>query len=368
VAISLLALLYACLSGFTWHKWGSLPIDSGREMWVPAAINGGGRLYFDIWYPYGPLIPYWHALLFRIFGIHLSVLYSAGLGIAAILLGLTYRLGRIFLPVSLSFTVSFAFLAMAMQLSLFNYILPYSYPAAYGALLFAALLWLLLRDTFRETRFRIVVIGILAAAAMLTKIEFGIGAYGLLGFAMAIRAWRKDSWASLVRDALLCLPAFLVAAAVYGFLVYRSSLQFMFADNITVLPQSYFVQHFGRRWAEVVGFTTNPRRILVSVCANLVGTGIALCLLRMCAASRLSRWLCYAAALGLCALNVRLTLGEPVFGRPVPWAIGSARRCSGVPRSYCTCPAGLSGGGNRTPKSLPWHCCPRLRWRWACAR
>lgn len=324
LAIGVLILLYAGACIFTWHKWGDLTIDCGREIWVPAAINQGKRLYFDIWYPYGPLIPYWHALLERIFGINLSVLYAAGLSIVALHLALVYRLSRTFLPVCLSFTVSFAFLAMAMQLNLFNYVLPYSYPAAYGALLFTTLIWLAVRDTFHEKRHRIAVMGVVAAAALLTKIEVGIGAYGLLSFAILLRAWKKGSWFSLVRDIGLCLPPFAVAAGVYGFLVYKSSLLFIFADNITMLPQSYFVQAFGHRWAEITGFSTSPSRLMFSIAADLVSIALVVGALRLCAVSRLARAACLIFVLGLCTLQIALMSGDRIFGWLVPEVLSRA--------------------------------------------
>jgi hypothetical protein len=74
VARTTLLFVLIALCVLTWRKWGYLPVDSGREMYVPAAISEGKRLYFDLWYIYGPLIPYWHAALFRLFGIHLDVL------------------------------------------------------------------------------------------------------------------------------------------------------------------------------------------------------------------------------------------------------------------------------------------------------
>jgi hypothetical protein len=41
----------AFLSVLTWKRWGSLLIDCGREMYIPAALSQGKRLYFDLWYP-----------------------------------------------------------------------------------------------------------------------------------------------------------------------------------------------------------------------------------------------------------------------------------------------------------------------------
>src|SRR5690348_7545324 len=146
------ALLVAAgiLCALTWRKWGAITIDCGKEMYVPAALSQGKRLYFDVWYPYGPLVPYWHALLFRLLGIHLWVLQTFGIAIAGAMTMVIYSLSRLFLPVALSVTAAFAFIVQAFQLHWFNYVLPYSYPAAYAAMMFIVLAWLLVKDCLRE--------------------------------------------------------------------------------------------------------------------------------------------------------------------------------------------------------------------------
>ena len=56
----------ACtLFWLTWAHWGSIQIDSGKELYVPAQILRGKLLYRDLWYPYGPLEPYVAAALLR---------------------------------------------------------------------------------------------------------------------------------------------------------------------------------------------------------------------------------------------------------------------------------------------------------------
>src|SRR5262249_46487571 len=70
--------LWAVLFAATWGHWGDLTIDCGREMYVPAQLAQGRTLYLDLWYPYTPGAPYLNSLLFRLFGIHLAVLYWAG--------------------------------------------------------------------------------------------------------------------------------------------------------------------------------------------------------------------------------------------------------------------------------------------------
>lgn len=305
-----LLLVIAVICGVTWHKWGSLTIDCGREMYIPAALSQGKRLYFDLWYPYGPLVPYWNAALFRVFGIHLSVLYTSGIAIVAVITLTLYSLSRIFLPVWLSFTAAFVFLVQAFQLSIFNYALPYSYPAAYGAMFSTALLWLLVRDCFEEQPWRVFAAGLLAGLALLTKIEVGLAAYGLLAGAIVIRAARARSIGKFTRDAILCTPGFLFCAAVYGLLISRSSFAFIFEENIAVAPHSYFVSTFGTQWAQDRGFTTDPFILIKSAFHGLLGAGQLLVALWLASLCRAARRTLVALALGVCLFHLAVTFAD----------------------------------------------------------
>src|SRR5207253_7024486 len=119
---------------FTWGHWGDLDIDSGREMYVPAAIAGGKVLYRDLWYPYGPVAPYLLAGLFRWFGASLYVLYSFGLATTLGFALLLFEVSRRFLPRPSAFLISFCALMQSFQADIFNYILSYSYSATVGSL------------------------------------------------------------------------------------------------------------------------------------------------------------------------------------------------------------------------------------------
>src|SRR2546421_131037 len=102
-----IVVLFGGLTAFTWGHWGDLDIDSGREMYVPAAIAGGKVLYRDLWYPYGPVAPYLLAGLFRWFGASLYVLYSFGLATTLGFALLLFEVSRRFLPRAFAFLISF---------------------------------------------------------------------------------------------------------------------------------------------------------------------------------------------------------------------------------------------------------------------
>jgi len=62
----------------TYAHQGHLIIDCGREVYYPTQILLGKVLYKDILNIYGPFSYMFNALLFKIFGINLNVLYISG--------------------------------------------------------------------------------------------------------------------------------------------------------------------------------------------------------------------------------------------------------------------------------------------------
>jgi hypothetical protein len=298
--IALLVTL-ASLCALTWRKWGYLPIDSGREMYVPAAISAGRRLYFDLWYPYGPLIPYWHAALFRLFGVHLGVLIGAGVSVAGTIALLLYSVSRVFLPVWLSFAAVFAFLLQACQADLFNYILPYSYPAVYGSMFSVLLLWLLLRE-------RIAVAGFLAGLMMLTKLEFGVAGYAGLSCAIVLRSIGARSMRRLVLDACACIPGAILWIGIYGWYLHSAGTDFFLGENLSILPASHFQQHFAKLWNEKTGLVLSPRALAISAARGLAGLAILVGCVVIAARSRVAGWMIAGVALCLCGIHLTATL------------------------------------------------------------
>jgi hypothetical protein len=90
----LLAALFAAALLASWQRWTQPIIDHGREMNVPARILAGEQLYLDVQYLYGPFAPYFNALLYRVFGVHLAVLQVSGIVCAALILLMVYCLAR----------------------------------------------------------------------------------------------------------------------------------------------------------------------------------------------------------------------------------------------------------------------------------
>lgn len=298
-----LLLVFTSLLILTWRKWGYLPVDVGREMYVPAAMAEGKRLYFDLWYVYGPLIPFWHAALFRLFGIHFGILLAAGVSIVGVTATLLYSISRIFLPVWLSFAAVFAFLMQAFQLNIFNYVLPYSYPAAYGAMFSVLLVWLLLRHRYSWLRY-ILPAAFLACLMMLTKLEFGVAGYAVIASALTIRAIRTRSIRGLVRGLAACIPGALIWISVYAWYVHAGGVEFFLGENLSILPGSHFVQHFRATWNEFTGLVLTPSTFIITAVLGVSGFAILAGSIAMATRFGLARWLLPALGLFICALPV----------------------------------------------------------------
>jgi hypothetical protein len=224
---------FIALACVTWAHWGSVRIDCGREMYVPQQLSHGKMLYRDLWYPYGPVAPYFNALLFRIFGDHLNVLYGSGLLIALSLAFVLYALSRRFVSPFVAYVVVFSFLLQAFRPNIFTYILPYSYASTLGSLLAFLFLYFLLRHLKNKAGSDLLISGLIAGLTLLTKTEFGGACYLTLGFYLLCELWSRRSWKNLFRELTLFLPGLLISAVGYGWFVYRLSLPFFIEDAYT---------------------------------------------------------------------------------------------------------------------------------------
>src|SRR6476659_848408 len=88
-AISLFAML-----AWTWNKCPGPVIDYGREVYVPWRITQGDVLYRDINYFNGPLVPYFDALLLKLFGPSIRTLKIFNAIVIVLLAALIYSMVR----------------------------------------------------------------------------------------------------------------------------------------------------------------------------------------------------------------------------------------------------------------------------------
>jgi hypothetical protein len=253
ITFSALVVIWAALMYLTWASWGDLSIDSGHEMYVPAVLSEGEILYRDVWYMHGPAAPYLNSFLFRMFGVHLEVLYWAGslaaLGSAAFLFLIGMRLGSWVI----GWAAGAAVLIQAFEPWLHCFPLPYSFASVYGCLTACLFLLLVVRAATSMHQAWVWGAGTAAAAALLLKLEYGLACYAVLMLLILARGYRQRSWKPIPKDLLAVLPGVLVCAAVIGWMVSIAGVGFITQENYLSWPTSYFMKTYGKAWLEFTG-------------------------------------------------------------------------------------------------------------------
>ena len=251
--LALLAIWAACLHA-TWAAWGSLTVDSGREMYVSAALAEGKVLYRDVWYNFGPVAPYFNSYLFRLFGVHLSVLYWAG-SLCALASSILLYLSGMRLSFSMAgWTAGAVLLFESFAPTLFSFPLPYSFAAAYGCLIACLFLWSAIGGAASKSRAWIFAAGILAAVGLLVKFEFGAACYITVGLLIVARTYKNRSWRFFLGDLAVILPGLILCGFVIRWLVSIGGFTFLTQENFQSWPGSYFMQTYGKIWLAKTGF------------------------------------------------------------------------------------------------------------------
>src|SRR6266851_2789764 len=174
VARTAIVAVASALFWVTWAHWGSIQVDCGREVYVPYEILRGKLLYRDLWYPYGPLEPYISALLLKLFGEQLGVLYFLGLSLAIACALVLFDLGKMLSGRPVGLTAALILLFQAFGFTIFNYIFPYTYSASMGLLFSLVCLLLTLRHVLGRAGRNLAFAGLAAGMALITKQEMGI--------------------------------------------------------------------------------------------------------------------------------------------------------------------------------------------------
>jgi len=188
-----LVVIWAAWMYATWAHWGNLTVDSGREMYVAGEVAAGKLLYRDVWYHFGPVSPYFNGFLFRLFGVHLNVLYWAGslssLG-SAILLYLTGMRLSSWLA---GWTAAAVVVIQAFHPSMFSFPLPYSFASVYGCFVSCLFVWFAVCASTSGSKWRIFGAGMASPVATLLKPEFGVACCICLMLAIAARGFQLRS-------------------------------------------------------------------------------------------------------------------------------------------------------------------------------
>ena len=130
ILINLLIILIF-ITGY--GRFGNIIFDSFREAYIPEQIIQGQVLYKNIFNIYAPFSYLFNALLFKIFGTKLSVLYIAGLFFTLGISNIIYLISNFFFEKIYSFFIVFFFICTSvLSANVFNCFFPYSYGMLYG--------------------------------------------------------------------------------------------------------------------------------------------------------------------------------------------------------------------------------------------
>jgi len=244
-ALLAIASLFVFMLTATWHRWTRPIIDHGREMHLPERLLSGERLYTDILYYYGPFPPYFNALLYRLFGIHLSVLHASGMICATLILLMIYWLARQLMSVhEAAITTGVVLLTCAFNVHSGSYIQPYAFAALYGLLFALAALVCSIRFMQCRGSIWLVLAGVSAGMAIISKPELGLLALLPTGLAWTLicLADRRPLW----RPAVLCfLSCAAISGVTYGWVLRHVSWQILVKDNYQLFNEPELV-HFSK--------------------------------------------------------------------------------------------------------------------------
>ena len=269
IAIGILCCLWLGLVTFGWARWGSVSVDSGREIYVAAALAQGKMLYRDVWYPYHPGAPYVNALLFRIFGIHITVAYIAGALAALAAALLLFRSALYLMSLPVAFAVGYIVLIQSFGPGIFNYPLPYSYAAVYGSVAACWFLLCALQAAFETTKAAVFWAAVASAVALSMKLEYGLACFATLAVLHVGLILRERSWRAAVANLLFTVPAVLACAAIIAWMVSLRGITFLTQENFTLWPTSYFTRTYGQFWLGGMGFELSFRKLLSALLVTL---------------------------------------------------------------------------------------------------
>jgi hypothetical protein len=228
LTLAALAFLFAILLQMSWLRWGHVRVDTGGALDRAARIAQGAVLYRDVLSPYGPLPDYAVAAAFRVFGIRLGVVYAIGLALLVAESFLLWRVAAMFLT-QLECAVGLAafWVLFAFAPGFFGWVLPNVFASTFAAVAATATLALAIAACAEPRPGRFVAGSLAAAAAGLSKVEFGLAAVATLVAAVWLAP--GDRRRLLVAALLPGLVATLAVTLVFVLLVPWRELLF---DNL----------------------------------------------------------------------------------------------------------------------------------------
>lgn len=215
------AICFVWLTVQTWRKWGDMLVDFGVQLYLPWKLSTGAVLYRDMAYlTGGPLSQYYHAWLFRVFGVSLLTVVVSNLVILTLLVAVIYWC---FYRISDAWTATVAGVALVLVFAfgqytengIFNYVSPYSHELVHGLVLSVVVLWLLARWLQEESLTTALLAGVGCGLVLLTKPEVFLAVALAQAAALAL-FWRvKSKPVSLARSVLAMAGGAALAPALF---------------------------------------------------------------------------------------------------------------------------------------------------------
>lgn len=286
--VALIAASFIFGLAVSWERWGNPLVDCGREMNQPLRLARGEMLYSDVRHIYGPLSPYINALLYRVFGPSLTVLYADGIFTAIVILAAVYWLSRRLMGrvQAAATTLSVMWLCAFKQAG--NYVLPYSYSALHGCALglvsLALLVYFLEQREEREAKadgaaitagpaspaghaaLWLALAGAAAGLAILAKTEMGLAAVSAGVIAVALSGY-PNLRRAMTLGAIFLTPCAILILGVYAYIASRVGWHSLTHESLLFfrhLPPE--LVYFNKR---VSGFDQPLQSI-----ASIIGAGV----------------------------------------------------------------------------------------------
>lgn len=232
-----LGLALGLITATTWRKWGWPTFDGGYDPTVADVLAHGGKLYDDVRYFYGPAGVYSLALAFKVLGTSLSVAFVFGYVQALAILGGFYVLARQWLAPLAAGLATLVLLVIAFSGTFFDFVLPHTDAATFGALF-------LILQVLALARGRLLLGGVALGILLLTRPEYWpVGAAAVAGAALG-RA-RDDGWRAGARLLIPTVaPALVIAAATVVYFASPRGLNDLLFEQIVPLD---FIRAVGGR-------------------------------------------------------------------------------------------------------------------------
>src|SRR5262245_30615168 len=240
-----LVVLFVFFLIVSWQRWTRPLVDHGREMNLPARVLDGEQLYVDILYYYGPFAPHFNALLYRIFGLHLTVLYASGAVCAMLILAMCYWLARRLMnEEEAGLSTALILLTCAFNVYHCNYFQPYSYAVLYGYVFALCALVCAVSYVQRSDSRRMLWAGVSTGMVIICKPELGALAGIPVGVAWLIECLRERRvlWGAAL---IGVSPVIIIGGATYSLILKHISWQTLFTDNYKLLSTPQLI-HFSR--------------------------------------------------------------------------------------------------------------------------